>query len=346
MRDDHYQPPYHITPAMLDAIERIGEALGGLGAAGDLVLPQMRRGNRIRTIQASLQIEGNSLGPEQVTAVLEGKRVLGLPRELQEVRNAFAAYERLSQWCPTSKADLLQAHALLMAGLVDDPGRFRAGGAGIRRGQDLVHIAPPAGRVPDLIDGLLEWLDKTREHPLVAGCVFHYEFEFIHPFSDGNGRLGRLWQTLILTRWRPTFAQVPVESVVRDRQSEYYAALGQADKSAQATAFVQFMLDAILRALLETQETLDAGDQDSDQDNDQDNDHVRRLLHCLKNGPRSASALMAALGLTHRPSFRKSYLHPALQAGLIEMTHPLRPSSRNQRYRLTPKGQQATRQPD
>ncbi len=325
-----YMPPYHITPTTLHCIEQIGEALGKLRIHPDsAIVPRLRRGNRIKTIQASLEIEGNTLSLEQVTAILEGKRVLGLPREIQEVRNAFAAYEELPNWSAHSRKDLLAAHGLLMDGLVDEIGRFRSGGVGIHRGRQVVHVAPPADRVPALVNDLLSWLKKTDELPLVASCVFHYEFEFIHPFQDGNGRLGRLWQTLILSKWRPVFAMLPVESIVRDRQGDYYAALGQADHAADATLFIEFMLKAILQTIGE-----------SDQESDYQSDQVIRLLSVLRKSIRSASDIMAELGLAHRPTFRKNYLHPALAAGLIEMLHPGTPRSRNQKYRLTARGEQ------
>lgn len=331
---EKYTPPYHIIPTILNCIEQIGEALGKLRVhTSNAIVPRLRRGNRIKTIQASLEIEGNTLNLEQVTAILEGKRVLGLPREIQEVRNAFAAYEELPNWTPHSRKDLLAAHGLLMAGLADEIGRFRSGGVGIHRGRKVVHIAPPADRVPALISDLLAWLKKTNEHPLVASCVFHYEFEFIHPFQDGNGRLGRLWQTLILSRWRPVFAMLPVESIIRDRQRDYYSALGQADHAADATLFIEFMLNAILQAIEEAA-------QGSDQESDYQSDQVIRLLRVLRKSPRSASDIMAELGLAHRPTFRKNYLHPVLAAGLIEMIHPDTPRNRNQKYRLTARGEQ------
>lgn len=326
---DQYAPPYHITPGILHSIKQIGEALGNLRLHSEsIAIPILRRGNRIKTVQASLAIEGNSLSLEQVTAVLSGKRVLAQPREIQEVRNAFAAYEKLPDWTAHSRADLLATHSLLMAGLVDEPGYFRSGGVGLRRGKEFVHVAPSAERVPALMDDLLTWLEKTDEHPLVASCVFHYEFEFIHPFEDGNGRLGRLWQTLILIQWRPIFALLPVESIIRDRQQDYYAALGLADHTADATEFIEFMLTAILRAIEESAPI-------SDQESDHQSDQVMRLLFALRKSQRSATDLMAELGLSHRPTFRKNYLHPALKAGLIEMTQPGTPRARNQKYRLT-----------
>ena len=251
-----YQPPFHITSAMLNGVASISEILGRWSVSSDAALsPQLRRSNRIRTIQATLAIENNTLSVEQVTAVLEGRRVLGLPREIQEVRNAFAAYEAIEAWRPELLEDLLAAHGLLMSGLVDQPGCFRVGGVGIYRGDELVHMAPPASRVSGLISDLLAWLLETdlqtNLHPLLASCIFHYEFEFIHPFDDGNGRMGRLWQTFILSRWQPVLAYLPVETVIQARQEAYYQALADADQAADATPFIEFMLEALLDAMSE-----------------------------------------------------------------------------------------------
>lgn len=330
MASDPYQPPYSLTPAMFRMVEEIGEALGRLRAGSGPVEPHLRRGNRIRSIQASCAIEGNTLSVEQVTAVLDGKRVLGTPREIQEVRNAFAAYERMSEWSPHSRADLLSAHGVLMAGLVDEPGRFRSGGVGIQRGEEIVHLAPPADRVPALVAELLAWLQATPEHPLIASCVFHYEFEFIHPFQDGNGRMGRLWQTLILSRWNPLFAAVSVETLTGEHQADYYAALNASNRAAAGTPFLEFMLAMIRDALRELVETEQVAEHRTEQ--------VTRLLAAMGRTPFSAREIMAKLGLSHRPSFLYTYLQPALAAGLIEMTRPEAPRARNQEYRLTATG--------
>lgn len=245
------KPPYELTPQVLNLVAEICEVLGHISAQKKRPAPKLRRENRIKTIQSSLAIEGNSLSLAQVTAVIGKKRVLGVPREIQEVRNAFEAYERLAKWNPLDTAHLLEAHSILMKGLVDQPGRFRSGGVGIQRGKDIVHLAPPAGRVPSLVKDLLHWLETTDAHPLLASSAFHYDFEFIHPFSDGNGRLGRLWQTLLLNRWNPVFASIPVESVIHDRQEGYYEALRQSDSSGDGTAFILFMLESILAACKE-----------------------------------------------------------------------------------------------
>ena len=247
-----YQPPYTITPQIVQQVADIVELVTRWSYSDESALtPQLRRNNRIRTIQASLAIENNTLSIEQVTDVLDGKAVVGLPREIQEVRNAFAAYEQVSKWQPRSQSDLLAAHGLLMDGLVDDAGHYRKGGVGIYSDKGLVHMAPPAKMLSGLMADLLEWLASAPVHPLIASSVFHYEFEFIHPFADGNGRMGRLWQTLILSKWEPILAYLPVETVIRMRQTAYYEALAEADKIASATPFIEFMLQALHDAMTE-----------------------------------------------------------------------------------------------
>lgn len=340
-----YEPPFTITPAVLNRVAEISELLGRWNAtasSGVAPSPRLRREQRIRSIQASLAIENNSLSVEQVTAVLDGKHVLAPPREVQEVRNAFVAYERLPEWRADSADDLLQAHALLMSGLLDTPGQWRSGGVGIYRGERLVHMAPPAARVATGVSDLLAWLGRTDTHPLVASCVFHYEFEFIHPFADGNGRMGRLWQTLVLSHWQSALAWLPVETVIRERQDEYYAALAASDRASDATAFVEFMLGALATALQQAvQREANTGrdtDQVSDQVSDQVDEAVARLLEVLGAGETlKAAELMQRLGLRHRPTFRAHYLNPALAAGWIEMTDPNAPRSPMQKYRRTQK---------
>ncbi len=247
-----YHPPYTLNNAMTKRVASIAELIGRWKANNpDDLLPALRRSNRIRTIQASLAVEQNTLSVEQVTAVIEGKTVLGAPHEIQEVLNAFKAYEAMATWQPHRLKDLCSAHGLLLHGLLEDAGRLRSGGAGIYRGEQLVHMAPPPSQLQRLMHDLLAWLQSTDAHPLIASLTFHYEFEFIHPFSDGNGRMGRLWQTLILSRWQPLLAYLPVETVIEQRQEHYYVLLSEADKQSECSAFIEFLLSAIEASLTE-----------------------------------------------------------------------------------------------
>jgi Fic family protein len=246
---------------------------------------------------------------------------------VQEARNALVAYEQLEAWQPASEQHLLDAHALLMKGLIDDAGHYRHSGVGVMKGDQVLHMAPPANRVSKLMRDLLQWLEMTNQPPLIASCVFHYEFEFIHPFADGNGRMGRLWQTLILNRWQPLFAHVPVESLVHAHQAEYYAAINHSTQQADSAPFIEFMLSMLRDAILSV--TPQVAPQVTPQ--------VGRLLLAIK-GEMSREALQDALDLQDRKSFRERYLKPALTDGLIEMTIPDKPNSRLQKYRLTDKG--------
>ena len=248
-----YQPPFQITPAMLDLVAEISERLGRwhvvLGESGEGLSLQARRSHRIKAIQSSLAIEDNSLSIEQVTAALDGRRVVCSPKELLEARNTYHAYDSLPLWQPYNVQHLLAAHSLLMNGLVDNAGHWRQTGVGIYRGEQLLHMAPPPRQVPQLMTDLLFWLKQSPVHPLIASSVFHYELEFIHPFSDGNGRIGRLWQTLILSRWRPVLAYLPTEVVIHRQQNQFYGALSTADQANDASIFVELMLQAVLSAM-------------------------------------------------------------------------------------------------
>lgn len=242
-----YQPPFTLSDEMLSLVAEISESIGNLSAmmADSLPHPMLRKQNRIKTIQSSLAIENNTLSIEQVTAIVEGKRVLGPPNEIQEVKGAFAAYDLIQEINPYKYKDMLKAHGVMMNGLINEIGRWRTGGVGVFGEQGCVHLAPPAIRVPALMGDLFDWVKKTKTHPLISSCVFHYEFEFIHPFADGNGRMGRLWQTALLTHWRPVFAWLPIESMVKEHQQEYYDAIALSDSAGDSSAFILFMLNCI-----------------------------------------------------------------------------------------------------
>ena len=245
-----YEPPFKITDEIINLVAQIAEKIGELKSFEKSPLHvELRKENRIKTIHSSLAIENNSLSIEQITAIIEGKRVLGSPNEIQEVKNAVQAYDLLLELNPYEEKDLLRAHQLMMAELVEHSGKYRNGGVGIFDGKEVVHLAPPADRVPFLMADLFEWLRKSSVHPLIKSCVFNYEFEFIHPFEDGSGRMGRLWQTVILKEWKSIFAWIPVESLVKENQAEYYNALNSSDTAADSTKFIEFMLNLILRTV-------------------------------------------------------------------------------------------------
>lgn len=323
-----YQPPYTITPTILNLVAQISESVGRLTALTDSVKSlRLRRINRVRSIRGSLAIEGNTLSEKQITAILDGKRVTAPPREIQEVRNAIAAYEHLEQWRPEAETDLLEAHRRMMAYLIDDAGVYRRGGVGVMAGGRVIHMAPSADRVPVLMRDLIQWLATSGEHPLITSSVFHYEFEFIHPFADGNGRMGRLWQTLILTLWNPLFTDIPVESMVHEHQTEYYQALQKSSDQANSVLFIEFMLGMII----------DAVSTAAPQVAPPVTPQVERLLEVMQ-GEMTREAIQHVLGLQDRKSFRERYLNPALAAELIEMTIPDKPNSRLQKYCQTDKG--------
>ncbi len=328
-----YKPPFHMTDRTITLLAEISEQVGRITVLQEgNMSPHLRRENRIRTIHSSLAIEHNSLSLDQVTAILDGKRVLGNPNEIKEVQNAYQAYEMMLRLNPNSVEDLLTAHKLMMQGLVPENGKFRSGGVGVFDGDRLIHMAPPAHLVPKLIQDLFDWYQNSEMHPLIKSAVFHYEFEFIHPFQDGNGRMGRMWHSLLLGQWKELFFWLPVEELIQSKQAEYYDALGKSDKAADSAVFVELMLEIIRDTLKDTTIVGRSTDQDSDQATDQDSP-INRLLAALGNEELSAAEIMNRLGLSHRPTFRKNYLTPALDKRLIERTIPDKPNSKNQKYR-------------
>ena len=241
-----YAPVFHLTEEIAALGIEIGELLGELSVNPALSAdPRLRREARIRSIHSSLAIEQNTLSLDQVTDVINGRPVLGPPKDILEVRNAYEVYDRMASFAPCSLEDLLTAHGVMMAGLVREAGCFRSGNVGVFSGGQLIHAGTPAAYVPEVMGQLFSWLRNTSLHPLLKSSVFHYEFEFIHPFADGNGRTGRLWQSLILQKWKPIFAWLPVETMVHQRQEAYYQALNAANSQGESTAFAAFMLTAI-----------------------------------------------------------------------------------------------------
>lgn len=246
-----YQPPFQITDSIINDVAEISELMGRLSVTSGLsTSPTLRRENRIRTIHGSLAIEQNTLTLEQVTAVLDGKTVLAPPKDIAEVRNAYEIYEHLDTLNPYSAEDLLAAHGVMMRGLVAEAGMFRTRPVGVvdQKG-NILHFGTLPDYVPDSVMKLLDWAEHSTVHMLIRSCVFHYEFELIHPFADGNGRMGRLWHTLMLSKWNPVLAWLPVESIIHDRQQEYYHAINECNYAGESTAFIEFMLASIQASL-------------------------------------------------------------------------------------------------
>lgn len=244
------KPPYTITPKILALVASISEKIGEINAS-HLYKPatELRKKNRIKTIQSSLEIEGNTLTEEQITALLDNKRVIAPQKDILEVQNAIKVYEQLRTFNPYQLKDLEKAHSVLMNGLIDKAGKLRTTNVGIVKGSKVAHLAPSGTMVNGLMKDLFDYLKKDKDIILIKSCVFHYEFEFIHPFIDGNGRMGRLWQTLILMQHYPVFEYLPIESIIKQKQNEYYGTLSESDKKGNSTPFIELMLDIILESL-------------------------------------------------------------------------------------------------
>jgi len=329
-------PPFTITSKIIALISEISSELGRISIINESAnLLRLRRINQIRSVQGSLAIEGNTLTVDNITAILDGKKVIAPAREIQEARNALNVYERLLDYDPLSLQDLLSAHKTLMTGLVSDAGVFRKKGAGVMSGENVIHMAPPASLVHRLMGDLFSWLKDSDHHSLIKSCVFHYEFEFIHPFTDGNGRMGRLWQTLILSRWNPLLKDIPVESLIYENQSAYYEALAESTQKTDSAPFIEFMLGLINSALL-SPTTPEVTPEVAPE--------VKKMLGCI-SGSCSRREIQQKMGLKDEKHFREHYLRPALAAGLIKMTRPDHPRSRLQKYRMTPLGLSSLKSP-
>lgn len=290
---DMYTPPFTMTDEITNLVIEIAEFTGAMTVSEQLSKnPKLRRENRIRSIHSSLAIEQNSLTMDQVSDIIDGKRVLGPPQDIREVQNAYEAYEIMTRLNPYSVRDLLKAHKIMTEGLVKEAGVFRSKRVGVYAGERLIHIGTPANYVPVLIGQLFNWLKKSKLHPLVKSCIFHYEFEFIHPFADGNGRTGRLWHTLILAKWQEFFLWIPIETIIHERQADYYKALNSSNIDGESTEFARFMLELIRDLLKELSHN---GVMNKEKTLDE------KLLDLLKDdGNQSAAGLAEIVGCSQR----------------------------------------------
>jgi len=324
---ERYEPPFEITNRMLNRVSSISEKMGRIETRRTLERqPHLRRNNRIQSVYSSLKIEANSLSLDSVRDVLNAREVIGSAKEIQEVKNAFAAYDQIDAVDPYSLDDLLRLHGVMTLLTVEESGVFRSGAEGVYRGGVCIHISPPPEMVPPLMRQLFDWMAARRGeiHPLILSSVFHYEFVFIHPFRDGNGRMARLWQTALLSRWNPLFEYIPIESQIERFQDGYYDAIAVSTSEGSTTAFVEFMLDRIDEVLDRVIAQERGGGQ---------TEQVKRLLAAMEyDTPYTAAALMRLLGLKSRDTLRNNYLNPAIDEGLVQMTVPDKPTSRNQRY--------------
>lgn len=299
---DIYTPPFVMTEEITNLVIEIGEQVGAVEIYDKLQPnPRLRRESRIKSIHSSLAIEQNTLTLDQVTDVIDGKTVLGPPQDIREVKNAYDAYERVSALDPYSVNNLLLAHKMMMEGLVKEAGRFRSGNVGVYAGEQLIHAGSPANYVPELMKQLFDWMRRSKLHPLVKSCIFHYEFEFIHPFADGNGRIGRLWQSLILRKWKEFFAWMPIETLIYAKQEGYYKALNASNSAGESTIFVVFMLEVIRDALRDVVEGQNKPDNVGANVGTNVGTNEERVLKLLKqDGKLTASTLASTIGVTDR----------------------------------------------
>ncbi len=327
---NNYIPPFTITNIMLEYVSSIMEKIGKLDNYATLnKMPNLRRNNKIKSIHSSLAIEANSLSLEEVTAVISGKTVLGPQKEIQEVLNAYKAYEMINDLDPYSIQDLKKIHGVMTEKTIKLSGKFRTGNEGVfDEDGNCIHICPPTEQIDNLMNQLFDWMknNQTTIHPLILSSIFHYEFVFIHPFSDGNGRTARLWQNVILTHWKPFFEYLPIESQIKKYQEEYYTAISNCHKQANSNEFIEFMLKMINEVLdnLLDMSTLPLTEK---------NININKLLNVMKpNIPLTATEIMSKLKIKSKETLRANYLDPALEEGLVKLTIPNKPTSKNQMY--------------
>ncbi len=325
-----YKPPYEITNIMLDKISSIMKKVGQLDNYNNLnKMPILRKNNKIKSIHSSLAIEANSLSLHQVKDIINGKIVIGPEKEIQEVLNAYEAYELIQSTNPYNIEEIKQIHAILTNKVVKTPGKFRTNGEGVfDEDNNCIFICPPASQVNLLMNNLFKWMQENKKtiHPLILSSIFHYEFVFIHPFNDGNGRTARLWQNIILSKWEPIFEYIPIENRIKDYQLEYYKAIDTSNKNGSSTVFIEFILKMIDEVLDELIIDIKKNIQYSDK-------YVKKILSVMEEEvPYTTHEFMELLNMKSRVSFRDNYLLPAIEQGYIKMTYPDKPTSKNQTY--------------
>ena len=325
-----YEPPFTITNIMLDRISSIMKKIGKLDNYKDLnKMPVFRRNISIKSIHSSLAIEANSLSINQVKDIIDGKVVIGPKNEIQEVQNAYNAYLKMNEVNPFSIKDLKKIHGILTYLILEDSGNFRNGGEGVfDENGNCIFVCPPPEQVDILMNQLFNWMKTKKDeiHPLILSSIFHYEFVFIHPFKDGNGRTARLWQNVILLNWEPLFEYIPIESEIKKYQEEYYKVIQKCNKKGDSTEFIEFMLKMI-------DEVLDGIIIGVNKQINHISTYVRKILEVMEPGVNyTTSELMKLLNLKSRISFRENYLIPAIENGFVKMTLPNTPTSKNQAY--------------
>ena len=326
---NNYNPPFEITNNMLELVASIMKKIGKLENYKDLnKMPILRRNNRIHSIHSSLAIEANSLTFNQVKDIIDGKLVIGAQKEIREVKNAYKAYKLMNELDPYSINDLKKIHGIMTFLTVEESGTFRKGDEGVFDGDKCIFVAPKPEMVDNLMKQLFDWMKKNKDkiHPLILSSIFHYEFVFIHPFSDGNGRMARLWQNIILSNFEEIFEYVPIETQIKEYQDDYYKAIQNCNLKGNSNEFIEFMLkmiDEILESLIEN----------ANKEANHLSIYVKKLLDVMDEEiPMTTSELMEKLGLKSRISLRDNYLKPAIENGLVKMTNPDKPTSKNQMY--------------
>lgn len=337
------KPPYTITEKAADYLAKIVEIVTRLeyGTAFKRDI-RLHRENRVKTIHSSLAIEGNALTLGEVTAVIEGKRVAGKQTEIKEVKNAYEAYDKIMTFNPYSVRDFLKAHKLMTAGLLEESGKFRSGDVGVFDGGVAVHIGARPQFVPDLINDLFIWAKESELHPVLKSAIMHYEIEAIHPFADGNGRMGRLWQTLLLAKWNAILAWIPMETILYQNRPRYYQAIEDACSANDSGVFIEFTLSAVLNSIIDQEQH-----QEEHQEEHQDKHQVeltetqRSILEALEEGTLARKEIFARIGINGDTRAFKRHIELLLTEGLVAMTVPDKPNSKLQRYRLTDSGKSA-----